>query len=377
MIEREHASMRAALSWFVERRTVDLLARLVAALWPFWEEHAHYAEGRAWLETALDLCQQAPAEVWLRLLLGAGTMARHQADFAQGIARHDQALTLARALGDREAEATALNNLGAQALDLGEFDAAKPRFEACIAVGRDAGAMRQVIRSLNALGQMQRVQHDSAAALRTLEGALALAREHHQDWLLPSILGGLALTATDLGDFDRAIALFHDVLSLAMAARKPGDIIDGIEGLARVAAATGQAERSARLFGAGETLREKLTFPLSPTEIAYAEPVRHELRESLGADSFAAALAEGRAQSQEEALAEALAVRVESAENTIPTADRAAAALGLTRRELEVLRLLAAGHTNREIGNALYITRSTAARHVVNLYAKLGVDSRV
>jgi DNA-binding CsgD family transcriptional regulator len=325
---------------------------------------------------ALDLCRQAPAEVRLRLLLGAGTMARHQADFAQGTVRHEQALTLARALGDREAEATALNNLGAQALDLGDFAAAGPRFEACIAVGRESGAMRQVIRSRNALGQMQRVQRDSAAAWQSLEEVLALAREHHQDWLLPSILGGLALTAADLGDVSRASALFHEVLALAVAKGDLGSLIDGIEGLARVAAVAGQAHQSARLFGAGEALREKLTFPLSPTEIAYAEPVHERLRASLGADGFAAAWAAGQALSQEEALAEALALQAENRENPLPIAERPTAAHGLSKRELEVLRLLTAGHTNREIGDALYISQKTAARHLVTIYAKLGVETR-
>jgi DNA-binding CsgD family transcriptional regulator len=53
-----------------------------------------------------------------------------------------------------------------------------------------------------------------------------------------------------------------------------------------------------------------------------------------------------------------------------------ASPLGLTARELEVLRLLAAGHSNRELGDLLFISPATAARHVANIYAKLGVASR-
>ena len=49
---------------------------------------------------------------------------------------------------------------------------------------------------------------------------------------------------------------------------------------------------------------------------------------------------------------------------------------GLSERELEVLRLLAAGRSNREIGDDLFISPATAARHVANIYAKLGVESR-
>jgi DNA-binding CsgD family transcriptional regulator len=51
--------------------------------------------------------------------------------------------------------------------------------------------------------------------------------------------------------------------------------------------------------------------------------------------------------------------------------------LGLTARELEVLRLLAAGYSNPQIGDALYISRKTASHHVARILAKLGVTTRV
>jgi ATP/maltotriose-dependent transcriptional regulator MalT len=49
---------------------------------------------------------------------------------------------------------------------------------------------------------------------------------------------------------------------------------------------------------------------------------------------------------------------------------------GLTARELEVLRLLAAGNSNRQIASALVISEHTVARHVQNIFRKLGVPSR-
>jgi DNA-binding NarL/FixJ family response regulator len=53
-----------------------------------------------------------------------------------------------------------------------------------------------------------------------------------------------------------------------------------------------------------------------------------------------------------------------------------AAAGGLTARELEVLRLVAAGETNHAIARALHLADKTVHRHVSNIYAKLGVSSR-
>ncbi len=56
---------------------------------------------------------------------------------------------------------------------------------------------------------------------------------------------------------------------------------------------------------------------------------------------------------------------------------RAPKAAGLTARELEVLRLLVAGRSNRQIAEALFISGKTASVHVTNILAKLGVHSRV
>lgn len=53
-----------------------------------------------------------------------------------------------------------------------------------------------------------------------------------------------------------------------------------------------------------------------------------------------------------------------------------ASAHGLTRRELEVLRLLATGKTNRAIAADLVLAEKTIGRHVTNIFAKLGVSSR-
>ena len=54
----------------------------------------------------------------------------------------------------------------------------------------------------------------------------------------------------------------------------------------------------------------------------------------------------------------------------------ATGAHGLTARELEVLRLVAAGGSNREIAATLVISERTVARHLQNIFAKLGVSSR-
>ena len=57
--------------------------------------------------------------------------------------------------------------------------------------------------------------------------------------------------------------------------------------------------------------------------------------------------------------------------------ETAAHGLGLTPREAEVLALVAAGRTNRQIGDDLFVSDKTASVHVSNILRKLGVNSRV
>ncbi|HYO29927.1 MAG TPA: AAA family ATPase, partial [Thermomicrobiales bacterium] len=112
-LERDHANLRVALGWLEERGEGPRLVRLAGALWWFWREHIHYGEGRRWLEAAL--AHEGAAADRLRVLIGAGTIAWYQTDIAQATRWHEEALALAREIGDRQSEAFALGNLGAHA----------------------------------------------------------------------------------------------------------------------------------------------------------------------------------------------------------------------------------------------------------------------
>jgi DNA-binding NarL/FixJ family response regulator len=58
------------------------------------------------------------------------------------------------------------------------------------------------------------------------------------------------------------------------------------------------------------------------------------------------------------------------------TSPAAASPDGLTGREVEVVRLAAAGLSNREIAVQLFLSEKTVARHLSNIYTKLGISSR-
>src|SRR5690606_24272932 len=100
---------------------------------------------------------------------------------------------------------------------------------------------------------------------------------------------------------------------------------------------------------------------------------RAEMRHSLGADGYDAAWERGTRQAIE-VVATALHRRHAPVATTAagqPVAER------LTGRELEVLRLMAAGYSNRAIAEKLVISVGTVKAHTSNIYGKLGVQNRV
>ena len=105
----------------------------------------------------------------------------------------------------------------------------------------------------------------------------------------------------------------------------------------------------------------------APYEIARTRVLVGEACRVLG-DEEAAALELDAARS----IFERLGARPDVARLDARTTD----SHGLSRRELEVLRLVASGKSNREIASALVISEHTVARHVQNIFAKLGLSSR-
>jgi DNA-binding CsgD family transcriptional regulator len=89
-------------------------------------------------------------------------------------------------------------------------------------------------------------------------------------------------------------------------------------------------------------------------------------------DACAAVGDESSAELEREAAREAFAALGAHA----PSARAADAPGGLTTREVEVLRLVASGMTNRQIAESLVLSEKTVARHVANIFTKIGVTSR-
>jgi DNA-binding CsgD family transcriptional regulator len=88
------------------------------------------------------------------------------------------------------------------------------------------------------------------------------------------------------------------------------------------------------------------------------------------------ALGDDDAATRECAAARAVLLRLGARPDVRAVDASTVAPAGLTAREVEVLRLLADGRRNREVAADLVISEKTVARHVANIYAKLGVSTR-
>jgi DNA-binding NarL/FixJ family response regulator len=118
---------------------------------------------------------------------------------------------------------------------------------------------------------------------------------------------------------------------------------------------------------------------VAPELVDEMDRIAEQARSALGESGFDTAIAAGGATQVRRLIAEILAW-VHSVRSAGADARGAAAAplasAGLSPREAEVLRLIAAGRSNRDIAEALVISPNTVARHISNIFDKLGVTNR-
>jgi predicted ATPase/DNA-binding CsgD family transcriptional regulator len=366
--ETEHDNLRAALGWFAQSgRWLDCL-RLATALSRFWDYHGHLAEGRGWLERALDPIRTGDAPLPLRAqaAVGLGLIATRQGDFDQGEAHFEAARAAYLQLGDAAGLAWALLWLGGVAEYRGDDALAQARTEEALRLVQQLGDTAGEAQALYHLADTAYRRGDYAAAAALADRVLAVSREGPFPTLLVAGLVTAGQCTCALGESRRAVEALREALGLARDLGSRLWIADALVGLADVATTTGDAARGARLLGAADALAARLGVPVLPHHGLHRR-AHAAARTALGEPAFANAWAAGKALPLEEALAEA---------GTVTGEPPAGAADLFTPRELEVLRLLVAGQTDRMIGEALFIGTRTVEGHVARILAKLGVRTR-
>src|SRR6266508_4585206 len=299
----EHANLRAALDWMVERGDVASALRLVTALRYFWRVRGYYNEG---LDQLLRLLAHPAAAardaVRARALNAAGYLQSVQGNRHEARELLEAALAIGRETGDRPSVAFALRYLGALANARHEYQVASAYGEESLAIYRALGATNDIAVSLMYLGDIALGQRDydraemlyaeSAEILRKRDNSIALAYPLRH-------LGHLALLR---GDAERANALCQESLLLNMKVGERQGVAASLVGLSAVAVASERFDRAARLLGHAESLVEELHTQLLPFDRVQHERVLATVRARLGEAAFAAACAAGRTLTSEQLL---------------------------------------------------------------------------
>jgi predicted ATPase/DNA-binding SARP family transcriptional activator/DNA-binding CsgD family transcriptional regulator len=383
-LEREYGNLRAALGWALERGETELGLWFGGALGEFWYLSGYLSEGRRWLEAALASCPDAPpTPARAKALARAGWIAWEQGDYGRSVALSEESLALSRELEDEAGAVAALSNLAWAALLGNDLGLASALAEEAVTLGRALKDTGGVARALLILGLAAVARGDHGRAVALHEESLELARETGDSLAMVLSLGMGAFASLGRGDYQQARALCEEGLALSLQPRVMNVTAFQLHASAALASSQGRPARSARLWGAAESVRETIGATLSPVELRAYGPYIDAARARLDEAAWEEAWAEGKAMTVEEAVEYALAEseeqwqeqpRRQPAPQEPPTSGQPDDVL--TRRELEVAALAGGGLTNRQIAEELSISEHTAATHLRRILKKLGFRSR-
>jgi predicted ATPase/DNA-binding SARP family transcriptional activator len=348
-LEREHENLNAALDWLVASGDGERGHRMGTALWSFWLVQWHAKEGYQRVLQLLELNPE-PTARRAELLWEAGFLALYAVGEAGAQPLLEESLAIHRALGDKERSSSVLGHLIYIAIQQGDYETVRRRCDEDLAIRRElddplaikgmhwgladvamaqgdfatarsiyeqmlnrereAGDQDGIGMALEHVGDVTHAQGEAEAARRFFEECVAARRASELSSLrgagdgISIALYKLGYVLCDLGEVSEARAVLEQSLVLRRRlGEHTGYIPRVLEGFARLAAAEGQAERAARLFGAREAHREAHEGRRTPSQQAEWERRVAAVREQLGEAAFAAAWVAGRALLLEQALA--------------------------------------------------------------------------
>jgi len=405
----EQANIRAALEHLMEVSDADGVLRLASGVG--WFVQTSPREGQVWLEWALANVPET------------ATVSRGQAlaDLAwnlwtQGL--YDQARSLAEAsrviadqLDDPELSVNVLDLLGGIALTQHDYAASKRLLDQAVGLWRQRGDQRREAEALQLLAGAEHGLGDDESAVFHATSALARYRDLGHVAGIAGTLARLGRLMRDQGQ-DRAAALaYHGALHLCAGADSRWGLVLALAGLAELASRHDQAEETASLIGAIETIAREFGARRLPTAGVNYDRATAAALVALGDARFAALLAMGQRLQRDDIIALARTIAIppprrgeldppwssfigelspshqevfgpgvkEFGASSDPSTERTLAFVAvpdLTYREQEVLNLLGQRLTDMEIARQLFVSRKTVSSHVSSILAKLGASNR-
>jgi predicted ATPase/DNA-binding CsgD family transcriptional regulator len=311
------------------------------------------------------------------VLTHLGMVAWVQGNHATGTALYEESLAHLRDVGDESGIFEVVLEMGKGACDQADFGRATMLLEECLALSTAMGDGAGRGAALTELGVVARLQGEYARAADLLTEAYDVAQEYGDRRQIAYLAAHLGDVDAGTGNIGSAAARYAESLDLFLEMGNRVGIAQCLEEIARCAMMRGQVASSIRLLGSCTALFEAIGATPPPDRDPATDAAL--LRPRVSPAEFARAWDAGRALSTTEAAAEALAVAANLAgEGPVEAQPEAEPPVpfGLTRREREVLALVAAGKTDPEIAELLSVGRRTVETHVSAVLAKLGVETR-
>ena len=301
--DREHANIRAALRWAIAAGDADRAQGSAGALWRFWQQRGHLAEGRRWFEEILSLPQgQGRTAGRAKALIGAGGIAWWQQDREAARSFYEEAVAIEREVGDLAGIAEALYNLSF--VVAGEdIEGAARMLDESLELFRQVGDEHGVAQVLAVL-----VIRDAQAGawdrvIASLEEVVPIWRRLRERLHLAFDLVWLAFAHGRLGHREQARSTALESLELFLEVDNPTGIGIALVNLAFLATWEGRHQDAIRLAAAFESLRERVGGPPGGFAGLLEGDPADEARAHLSEDEARRAWEEGLAMSVDEAVA--------------------------------------------------------------------------
>jgi predicted ATPase/DNA-binding CsgD family transcriptional regulator len=379
VLEVEYGNIRAALALLEGANDLPGMSWIIGGMYGYWHLHGPRSEGLRWLrrarEASIDSAADKTARMWV--LEGLALMASNVGEYEESHSAAQECLDLARELGDVLQQATGAGLLAHLALAEGDYDRAEGFAREAMTLRKQSSKGWPNSNALTILGQAAFGRGDLDAAESLYETALQAEREVGSGFDIKLNLRYLALVLIERGRYPDAASRQAEALPYLLELRNQENTAEWLAEVAVLAEATGELESGARFVGAAQTLRDTVGHAFSLPERAVYERAEQSIRDRLGGERFAKAWQAGAAMPIQQATAEATAF-LDQIRSPVAVAERRPASIpfGLTARELDVLRLLAAGKSDREIAESLFIGVRTVESHVSNVLAKLNASNR-
>lgn len=372
-MDAERDNLWAALEFCLREpaastRGADLAQHLV----PYWTCRGPYGDVRRVLTS---LAEEAPDDSGPRahFLRAAAAIATSQSDFEQSVSLGRESIRIGAHLDDARATALSLAWLAIPLGVTGNAEEAIDVAESALSVGRDLHDRQIQLVAIAALCNTLPFAGQPERSIELGDQALAMSRDWGEIWARGYVLMATSQARWHQGDRALGETQAREGAVFKHALDDHAGLQALLQTLAWMAAERGAHQRAATLLGCAERVRESSALGFQEGYRAQYEHANALALKGLGQGSFAVAYAAGLAMTIDDAVAFAVEDRLPSRARAVPAVTK----MPITKRELEILRLIAQDMTTREIASELFISERTVETHVTNMLNKLGLNSRV